>query len=243
MSGITMSGVSVPPRKRRRPALSCIECRRRKIKCDRNMPCNHCTQSKNAACSYKDLHPPVHSGRTARTAKTPPTPLSTSDYLGSLDAVPCPGTCPNLRLTEDHFFDVNSLPRSLPSLTDGSQSEKEPRISPSRCHTDASPSDNNDPDGSGNPAVRPGSTSFFPNSALCSPQAVKDSNDTMSVMGINFSTFEDVMIQDGDERSTLRTKVFKNSNSTPINDFKGTICKTRFFGPSHWMFALRQVCQ
>ena len=31
------------PRRRRRPALSCHECRRRKIKCDRNEPCTNCT--------------------------------------------------------------------------------------------------------------------------------------------------------------------------------------------------------
>jgi len=41
-----------PPRKRRRPALSCAECRRRKIKCDRNIPCRQCTQSKSATCTY-----------------------------------------------------------------------------------------------------------------------------------------------------------------------------------------------
>ena len=29
-------------KRRRRPALSCIECRRRKIRCDRNDPCTHC---------------------------------------------------------------------------------------------------------------------------------------------------------------------------------------------------------
>jgi hypothetical protein len=40
------------PRKRRRPALSCVQCRRRKIKCDRNMPCGQCTSSKTSACLY-----------------------------------------------------------------------------------------------------------------------------------------------------------------------------------------------
>ena len=39
------------PRRRRRPALSCIECRRRKIKCDRNNPCNHCV-SAGSQCAY-----------------------------------------------------------------------------------------------------------------------------------------------------------------------------------------------
>ena len=35
-----------PPLKRRRPARSCQECRRRKIRCDLNQPCNPCTLSK-----------------------------------------------------------------------------------------------------------------------------------------------------------------------------------------------------
>lgn len=44
---------SIPaPRKRRRPALSCEQCRRRKIKCDRTYPCGQCLQSKTASCSY-----------------------------------------------------------------------------------------------------------------------------------------------------------------------------------------------
>lgn len=37
------------PRKRRRPALSCEQCRRRKVRCDREMPCGPCTKS----------HPPL----------------------------------------------------------------------------------------------------------------------------------------------------------------------------------------
>lgn len=41
-----------PPRKRRRPALSCAECRRRKIKCDRNVPCSPCKLSKSTTCTY-----------------------------------------------------------------------------------------------------------------------------------------------------------------------------------------------
>ena len=40
------------PRRRRRPALSCLECRRRKIKCDRNEPCAQCVSTR-AQCSYK----------------------------------------------------------------------------------------------------------------------------------------------------------------------------------------------
>lgn len=78
--------------------------------------------------------------------------------------------------------------------------------------------------------------------SLTAPDLAKESNSTMSVMGINFTTFEDVMIQDGDGRNVLRTKVFKNSHSNPIRDIQGIMCKTRFFGQSHWMYALKQVC-
>ncbi|KAJ5758800.1 hypothetical protein N7520_005956 [Penicillium odoratum] len=36
--------------RRRRPPLSCTECRRRKLKCDRSLPCGQCVRSKNADC-------------------------------------------------------------------------------------------------------------------------------------------------------------------------------------------------
>lgn len=34
--------------RRRRPPLSCTECRRRKLKCDRSLPCGQCVRSKTA---------------------------------------------------------------------------------------------------------------------------------------------------------------------------------------------------
>ncbi|KAI0903382.1 hypothetical protein F4823DRAFT_618764 [Ustulina deusta] len=44
--------VEEPPRRRRRPALSCLACRRRKIKCDRANPCARCVAT-NARCTYR----------------------------------------------------------------------------------------------------------------------------------------------------------------------------------------------
>jgi hypothetical protein len=41
-----------PVYKRRRPAVACTECRRRKVKCDRNLPCRPCRTS-NLACEYR----------------------------------------------------------------------------------------------------------------------------------------------------------------------------------------------
>ena len=57
MNSQNMSEATPPPRKRRRPALSCAECRRRKIKCDRNVPCSQCTLSKSPTCTYSGDSP------------------------------------------------------------------------------------------------------------------------------------------------------------------------------------------
>jgi hypothetical protein len=45
-------------RRRRRPALSCIECRSRKVRCDRSHPCRPCTVHR-VACNYRDLAPNI----------------------------------------------------------------------------------------------------------------------------------------------------------------------------------------
>ncbi|KAI9934610.1 hypothetical protein AWENTII_005878 [Aspergillus wentii] len=46
------------PRKRRRPAKSCEQCRQRKVRCDRNIPCAPCTRSRTGPrCSYRDASP------------------------------------------------------------------------------------------------------------------------------------------------------------------------------------------
>jgi hypothetical protein len=45
-------------RRRRRPALSCIECRSRKVRCDRSHPCKPCTVHR-VPCNYRDLAPNI----------------------------------------------------------------------------------------------------------------------------------------------------------------------------------------
>lgn len=42
-------------RKRKRPALSCVECRRRKIRCDRSHPCSQC-RTINSRCTFTQFH-------------------------------------------------------------------------------------------------------------------------------------------------------------------------------------------
>lgn len=61
-----------PPRRRRRPALSCEQCRKRKIKCDRKFPlCDRCAQSGQAhVCVYSDdIYSRVEKNDPCRGAK------------------------------------------------------------------------------------------------------------------------------------------------------------------------------
>ncbi|KAJ5681981.1 uncharacterized protein N7477_001921 [Penicillium maclennaniae] len=59
------------PRKRRRPALSCEQCRRRKVRCDREMPCGPCMKSQpSLECEY------VYEGKAALNARIDASRLS-----------------------------------------------------------------------------------------------------------------------------------------------------------------------
>lgn len=53
----------VPPpmaeKKRRRPPLSCEQCRKRKIRCDRTQPCANCVKSNIPSCTYAPYHVPA----------------------------------------------------------------------------------------------------------------------------------------------------------------------------------------
>ncbi|CAO2653166.1 Nn.00g025770.m01.CDS01 [Neocucurbitaria sp. VM-36] len=42
-----------PVKRRRRPALSCVECRMKKIRCDREKPCGACTRIMSPTCTYR----------------------------------------------------------------------------------------------------------------------------------------------------------------------------------------------
>ncbi|CAG9996923.1 unnamed protein product [Clonostachys byssicola] len=52
-SGRRPEALSTPPlKRRRRPPLACFQCRRRKIKCDQERPCNNCTKAKIPDCNF-----------------------------------------------------------------------------------------------------------------------------------------------------------------------------------------------
>lgn len=67
-------------KKQRRPPLSCEQCRKRKVKCDRGEPCNHCAKSPAETCTYAPTYTPKSrrrlASRPAQTARSRGTTLS-----------------------------------------------------------------------------------------------------------------------------------------------------------------------
>ena len=55
------------PQKRPRPVLSCLECRRKKLKCSRTLPCIQCTKaSRSTHCSYNEYPSHIASSAAAQ---------------------------------------------------------------------------------------------------------------------------------------------------------------------------------
>lgn len=126
MSAESTNSPTEPPRKRRRPALSCFECRRRKIKCDRNYPCNHCVQSKIQNCNYSPDAAASVAGNDVRNASSDGIPAFTTNAGAQLKSLPAgtttatfahhfptPGSSPKVVLTSDVSRLVEQPSRTL----------------------------------------------------------------------------------------------------------------------------------
>jgi hypothetical protein len=76
MSNPDLGGSSKEAQKRprRRPQLSCVLCKRRKVKCNRELPCDQCYKlSKGRSCTYTDiLQSPDRSDQCGLTPDVPP---------------------------------------------------------------------------------------------------------------------------------------------------------------------------
>ena len=112
------------PRRRRRPALSCLECRRRKIKCDQKNPCGRCTL-KMLTCLFS----PTAAMTTPRNLQLeigtlPPTPSSTNH--ASLDRTGNPRGVRSLNNTSNQFL-MQASPETFP-ITEVPQLRRRPSL-------------------------------------------------------------------------------------------------------------------
>ncbi|KAF7629539.1 hypothetical protein AFLA_013253 [Aspergillus flavus NRRL3357] len=114
-----MDSPSQPIRKRRRPAYSCTECRRRKVRCDRSQPCNQCTKQDVAlSCTYEE-HPRAvpRSQQTRRQQSTPQEPPSVDDSAHSSSTRGIRGTISKTRVFgHGHWMNTVSMVEDLSAL-------------------------------------------------------------------------------------------------------------------------------
>lgn len=104
----------VPEKKRRRPPLACEQCRRRKIKCDRNSPCGHCTRARLPNCSYAPAHVPA-----SRAKRSTPSELPTRSSSGvaqrPVRPAPAPSADPRVVAADGYAVASDSRPVSKAS--------------------------------------------------------------------------------------------------------------------------------
>jgi len=214
MFGQIMSESAVPPRKRRRPALSCVECRRRKIKCDRNDPCTQCTMSKSASCTYKDGYPgPDHS---IKPAVSDPIPVKPNGDLGGCGVTTLPFTN-GISLSQD-TRSLDSSTRTVP-LFEGSHSNSTTLYSPSVGSTE-------EPQPEQNVQV-----------LLKRVKKLEETLDTVS-RGNPAPQWTSLSSIDCAGSST---SFFGSHVKISVPELRGSVSKTRLFGQSHWMSAFEHV--
>lgn len=207
----SVGSVDGTKKKRRRPALSCEQCRKRKVRCDRKEPCSPCTKSKMASvCSYAPTHIPPSWRRKQQMALKEGTATAEG--------------------TERSGAPVTILPvpnRSPPITTESSRpvDRKETFITMFGNDAEQTPSDPVSESADPKPAPKNGK------SWHASPKAEKVDWLMAKVHYLEEKLSEVVTISydspDREHESPADT-----GSSTSI---QGTAAKTRYFGRSHWM--------
>jgi hypothetical protein len=120
----------------RRPALSCVECRMRKVKCDREKPCGGCVKIGSSRCTYRpsraaargncERSPSSTSGSRSssiRLSLHKPTAIvsqrnTTNVLSGQIRSHLKPSIAKNLRAFTDSCTPVGAISSASGSLTD-----------------------------------------------------------------------------------------------------------------------------
>ncbi|GKT51528.1 transcription factor lepE [Colletotrichum spaethianum] len=100
-------------KKRRRPALACEQCRRRKVRCDRNLPCSTCVRSKRSVCTYASETKPAPRKSEKNGANSVHSMASALDFPGQIPPVTqaLPSTGHSAPSTVRAQYDISSRRR------------------------------------------------------------------------------------------------------------------------------------
>ena len=216
-------------RKRRRPALSCLECRRRKIKCDRNDPCNHCKRSPGTTCLYNDVSPAIEN--LSSSYLDPTTIFAASRHPKTQERGTLNGAStisPNQK--RDGFSSSHAIPQTTPIAVNHVPSEKKWNSAKGSTVDDAS--------------VKQKALNRLDHNQLvvkASPNAVAvtyDHGSAEETPQMHCRTFNTIIIHDGNNGGKLRTKFSNRSGSAPV---KESMYRMQFYGQSHWKHSFHGV--
>ncbi|KAF5523269.1 Transcription factor lepE [Colletotrichum aenigma] len=234
-------------KKRRRPALACEACRRRKVRCDRNLPCGTCVRSKNALCTYT-TQATTNNTKTSTLGRKHPDESPKHGFPQSGAAA--------LALPEPILYQPQPLPtprHSAPSSTRAADSDD-----PSPIHIPgltASAGEHSGPADFGlwQPVIqpRPAPVAAVPGGSVRDTASTPGSNSnhgsssTVNSLVDRVKQLEqqlsDLMVR-GDERdetAAVESTVMREG----LRYSRGCVSKTRFFGQSHWMNAADMLCR
>lgn len=200
-------------KKRRRPALACEQCRRRKIKCDRSQPCVHCVKSGITDCTYAPTHIPAAS-RAKKAA-----PASVADTQDSVRRVtPIVPRPPPASVAEEE--DRLQSSRSVEHISQGAGICNIPSVPPSEPGLTAS-------------TTSPPESTNNVNWLVARVHLLEEKLEN-AVLLTDCET--DKRLQgdvEKDRGAEYRNKPLDEVELT--GDSRGTVSKTRYFGRSHWM--------
>ncbi|KAK6211196.1 fungal specific transcription factor [Colletotrichum tabaci] len=228
-------------KKRRRPALACEQCRRRKVRCDRNLPCSTCVRSKHALCTY------------ASHTKSAPRKSPEHGAEGPVDSMALALGCPAPILPA--FQPLPSPPRRSGASSAAARTQADHR---SRIRLDETPEENPlfvPTPSSGEHSGPADFGTWQPVNGPWAPVTVTASirADTASTPGScpgSSSTVNSLMERVKQLEQQLSDLTVRNKGggdvaapecvSVPREGLKysrGCVSKTRYFGQSHWMNA------
>jgi len=189
-------------------------------------------QLKITTCTYPDTHTNIASHLSV--PKAPPSLVSVDNHQAN------PGV-PGLTspVSSGQCSEADPLSRSFPSLVDGSHSERRPWGSTPVYTPDGSTSEENVQ----KLVSRSRNLEQVQTAEFLSTPSNKDTDEVMSILDVNISSFGDVMLQVGGNCIVSRSKVLRQDNSTAIQVRKCNSDKTQFFGRSHSMNTFNMVGQ
>ncbi|KAK2002096.1 fungal-specific transcription factor domain-containing protein [Colletotrichum falcatum] len=250
-------------RKRRRPALACEQCRRRKVRCDRNLPCNTCIRTGHTLCTYTSQTNPAArplsnhgaDGSTGHTAPArsslsrsslsafqplPPLEHSATSTAAARGDLSARGRPVGFDRSPEHGSDTGlGIPDPILPTAKALPGLKDPGSSALRLVLETS---------EGTPLFAPTPISVEQPGPARASAAVSVHADTASTPGScpssssTVNSLVDRVKQLEQQLSDLTVRGESNGPSQPglvlregLKYSRGCVSKTRYFGQSHWM--------